>query len=186
MVGWKGWWNVDVLVCHCRSLWWARQSILSILLSMWCRCGGLRVDPVELPVEYYVEVDCCSNMVGSTFNWRSSARICTLCPRFQRMTQDPEDELHIFVCPLYEPLKGSYPRVFSSRAYWQCYIAHESKLSEVDDLFRTFLTQGGPEFWSQLAEFLIACRNARLTFQDDFRTNRGDLDDFSDTDDEAV
>ena len=115
-----------------------------------------------------------------------SARICTLCPRFQRMTQDPEDEMHIFVCPLYEPLKGSYPRVFSSRAYRQFYSAHESKLSEVDELFRTFLTQGGPEFWSQLAEFLIACRNARLTFQDDFRTNRGDLDDFSDTDDEAV
>ena len=102
------------------------------------------------------------------------------------MTQDPEDEMHIFVCPLYEPLKRSYRRVFSARAYRQFYIAHESKLSEVDDLFRTFLTQGGPEFWSQLAEFLIACRNARLTFQDDFRTNRGDLDDFSDTDDEAV
>jgi hypothetical protein len=60
--------NVDLLVCHCRSLWWARQSILSMLLSMWCRCGGLRVDPVELPVEYYVEVDCCSNMVSSTCN----------------------------------------------------------------------------------------------------------------------
>ena len=111
-----------------------------------------------------------------------SARNCTLCPRFQRMTQDPEDEMHIFVCPLYEPLKGSYPRVLSSRAYRQFYSAHESKLSEVDELFRSFLTQGGPEFWSQLAEFLIACRNAtspcnnaRLTFQDDFRTICGGL-----------
>ena len=59
-------------------------------------------------------------------------------------------------------------------------------MSEVDKLFRTFLTQGGPEFWSQLAEFLIACRNARLTFQGDFHTIRGGLDDFSDTEDEAV
>jgi hypothetical protein len=59
-------------------------------------------------------------------------------------------------------------------------------LSEVDARFRTFLTQGGPEFWSQLAEFVIAYRNARLAFQDDFRTIRGGLDDFSDTEDEAV
>jgi hypothetical protein len=47
-------------------------------------------------------------------------------------------------------------------------------------------TQGGPQFLSQLAEFLIACRNARLTFQNDFRTIRGGLDDFSDTEDEAL
>ncbi len=82
------------------------------------------------------------------------------------MTQDLEDEMHIFVCPQYEPLKGSYPRVFNSRAYRRFYSAHENKLSEVDAHFRTFLTQGGPEFWSQSAEFLIACRNARLAFQD--------------------
>jgi hypothetical protein len=31
--------------------------------------------------------------------------------------------------------------------------------------FRTFLTQGGTEFWSQLAEILIACRNARKADQ---------------------
>jgi hypothetical protein len=76
--------------------------------------------------------------------------------------------------------------VFSSRAYRQFYSAHESKLSEVDEIFRTFLTQGGPEFWSLLAELLIVCHNARLTFHDDFRTIRGGLDDFSDTEDEAV
>ena len=102
------------------------------------------------------------------------------------MTQDPEDKMHICVCPKYEPRKGSYPRVLNSRAYRRFYSAHEKKLSDVNAFFRTFLTQGGPEFWSQLAEFLIACRNARLTFQDDFRTIRGGLDDFSDTEDEAV
>jgi hypothetical protein len=102
------------------------------------------------------------------------------------VTQDPEDEMHIFVCPQYEPLKGSYPRVFNSRAYRQFYSAHENKLSEVDELFRTFLTQGGHEFWSQLAGFLIACGNARLTFHDDFSTIRSGLDDFFDTEDEAV
>jgi hypothetical protein len=75
-----------------------------------------------------------------------SARVCTLCPRFRGVQQDPEDEMHIFVCPQYEPLKETYPRVFNSRAYRQFSIAHEQKLSEVDALFRTFLTQGGPEF----------------------------------------
>jgi hypothetical protein len=93
-----------------------------------------------------------------------SARVCTLCPPFRGVTQDPEDEMHTFVCPQYEPLKGTYPRVFNSRAYQQFYSAHANKLSEVDTLFRTILTQGGPEFGSQLAEFLIACRNARLVF----------------------
>ena len=71
-------------------------------------------------------------------------------------------------------------------AYQQFYRAHANKLSEVDTLFRTFMTQGGPEFWPQLAEFLIACRNARLAFQDDFLTIRGGLDDFSDNEDGAV
>jgi hypothetical protein len=61
-------------------------------------------------------------------------------------TRDPEHEMHIFLCPQYEPLKGSYPRVDNSRAYRQFYSAHEKKLSEVDALFRTFLIQGGPEF----------------------------------------
>jgi hypothetical protein len=79
-----------------------------------------------------------------------SARVCTLCPRFRGVTQDPEDEMHICVCPQYEPLKGSYPRVFNSWAYRRFYSAHENKLSEVDAFFLTFLTQGGPEFWSQL------------------------------------
>jgi hypothetical protein len=65
--------------------------------------------------------------------------------------------MHIFLCPQSEPLKGLYPRVFNSRAYRRFYSAHENKLSEVDALFRTFLTQGGPEYWSQLAGFLIAC-----------------------------
>jgi hypothetical protein len=55
-----------------------------------------------------------------------------------------------------------------------------NKKSEVVTLFRTFLTQGGPEFWLQLPEYLIACRNAKIAFQDDFRTLRGGLDDFSD------
>jgi hypothetical protein len=45
---------------------------------------------------------------------------------------------------------------------------------------------GGPEFWSQLADYLIACRNARLAFQDDFRTILGGLDDLSETKDGAV
>jgi hypothetical protein len=41
-----------------------------------------------------------------------------------------------------------------------------------------FLTQEGPEFWSQLAEFLIACRNARLAFLEDYRTLCAGLDIF--------
>jgi hypothetical protein len=102
------------------------------------------------------------------------------------VTQDPEDEVHSFMCAQYEPLKGSYPWVFTSRAYRQLYSAHENKLFQVDAFFRTFLTLGGREFWSQLADFLIVCRNARLAFQEDFRTIRGSLDDFSDTKDGAV
>jgi hypothetical protein len=35
-----------------------------------------------------------------------------------------------------------------------------------------FLTQGGPKLWSHVAELLIACRNARLAFQDDYSTLR--------------
>jgi hypothetical protein len=78
-----------------------------------------------------------------------SARVCFICPRFRGVTHDPDDEMHIFVCPQYELLKGTYPRVFYSGAYQQFYSAHENKLSEVDTLFRTFLTQGGLELWSQ-------------------------------------
>ena len=50
MVGWKGRLNVDLLVCHCRSLWRARQSILSML----CRYGVDGVDGGGLPADYYV------------------------------------------------------------------------------------------------------------------------------------
>jgi hypothetical protein len=67
-----------------------------------------------------------------------SARVCTLCPRFRGVIKDPLDEMHIFVCPHYEPQKGTYPRVYYSRAYQQFYSAHANKLSEVDTLFRTF------------------------------------------------
>jgi hypothetical protein len=59
---------------------------------------------------------------------------------------DP-NEMHLFfVCPLYEPLKDhTHGCCFGSRAYRQFYIAHE-QVSEVDDLFRTFLTQGDLNF----------------------------------------
>jgi hypothetical protein len=48
-----------------------------------------------------------------------------------------------------------------------------------------FLTQGGPEFWSQLAEVLIACPNARLAFHDDYRTLRAGQDVLYDDEDGA-
>ena len=132
-------------------------------------------------------LDCATERISSNgTKIPRSARVCTLCHRFRGVQQDPEDEMHIFVCPQYEPLKETYPRVFNSRAYRQFSIAHEQKLSEVDALFRTFLTQVGPDFWSQLAGFLIACYNDRLALQDDFRTIRYGLDDFSDTEDEAI
>jgi hypothetical protein len=79
-----------------------------------------------------------------------SARACTTCPRFRGVTHDPDDKMHLFVCPQYEPLKGTYPRVLNSRAYRQFNSAHDNKLSEVDTLFSAFLTQGSPEFWSEL------------------------------------
>jgi hypothetical protein len=47
------------------------------------------------------------------------------------------------------------------------------------------LTQGGPEFVSQLTEFPIGCRNARLAYQDEYRTLRAGLDNVSDDDDGA-
>jgi hypothetical protein len=90
-----------------------------------------------------------------------------------------ENVMHIFVCPQYEPLKGAYPRVLNSRAYRLFHSAHAIKSSDFNPLFRTFPTQGGPVFWSQLAEFLIACCNARTAFLDEYRTLRAGLDDYS-------
>jgi hypothetical protein len=75
-----------------------------------------------------------------------SARVCALCPRFRGVTHNPEVDMHILVCPQYEPLKGAYPRFFNSRAYRQFHSADANKSSEVDTLFRMFLTQGGGEF----------------------------------------
>jgi hypothetical protein len=114
-----------------------------------------------------------------------SARLCTSCPRFRGVTHDPEDEMHYFVCPQYDPLEGAYPQVFNSRAYHQYHSADANKHSEVDTFPHIFLTQGGPEFWSQFAELLIACRFDWLAFQEDYRTLRSGLDTFSDDEDGA-
>jgi hypothetical protein len=42
-------------------------------------------------------------------------------------------EIHIFVCPQYEPLKGAYTMTFNSRAYRQVHSAMQT--TEVDTLF---------------------------------------------------
>jgi hypothetical protein len=83
------------------------------------------------------------------------------------MTRDLGYEMHLFVCPQYDPRKGAYPRVLNSRAYRQFRSAEANHDSEVDMLFHNFLTHGGPDFWSQLAEFLAACHNAKHAFLDD-------------------
>jgi hypothetical protein len=70
--------NVDFLVLYCRSLCRARLSILSMVLSMWCRCGGLRVDRVELLVDYYVEDNCCSRFWAQLATERSSSSLYKL------------------------------------------------------------------------------------------------------------
>jgi hypothetical protein len=93
-----------------------------------------------------------------------SARVCTLCPRFRGNTRDLEDEMHLFIFPKYDTLKGDYPRVNTSWVYHQFRSADATHNPEVDKCFRKFLTHRGSEIWSQLAEFLDVYRNARPFF----------------------
>jgi hypothetical protein len=69
--------------------------------------------------------------------------------------------MHLLVFPKYDTLKGDYPRVNTSWVYLQFRSADATHNPEVNKLFRKFLTHGGSKMWSQLAEFLDACPNAR-------------------------
>jgi hypothetical protein len=75
--------------------------------------------------------------------------------------------------------------IFKSRACRQFRSAEAKYDPEVDTLSRKFLTQGGPDFWTQLAAFLAAFRNAMPGLLYDLSRHPlcDGLADFSDDDD---
>jgi hypothetical protein len=81
-----------------------------------------------------------------------SNRICNFCYDRDR---EPQDEINLFPCRAFESLNHEYPLVFESRAYGTFIRAYHNKDPRVDDLFRKFLTQGGPTFGLNLGTSLM-------------------------------
>ena len=93
--------------------------------------------------------------VGRTLGVGRSSRTCPCCSHHER-----EDELHVFMCPVYDHIKPYFPLVFGHNmaALMEC-VATGSM--DVDGAMNLCMNGHGALFWEQLANFLIQTRKIR-------------------------
>ena len=97
-------------------------------------------------------------MVDGIFVPRSK-RLCTLCDLQKR-----EDEMHIFECPFYNDITLEFQHLLRHICHDSCQNAEmvNWSWSFSDHSFRCFMNNHhDPNFWKDLAYFLIACRQKR-------------------------
>ena len=85
-----------------------------------------------------------------------STRLCPCCDWRVR-----EDEVHVFLCPLYHSSRCRYPTVFESQSF-RCFRASVRRnTQDFDTSFRSFINTPVAQFQQQLAAYLSIVKQVR-------------------------
>ena len=106
---------------------------------------------------HWLNSECARSDTQHRFVPRSS-RVCPCCS-----FQAREDEMHLLECPFYNDIRLHYPSLFKPRDDLDPEGLMVWSVQADDQTMRSIMNGDTFQFWSTLANFLLACKSKRQT-----------------------